>query len=93
MFEVPEWHKLHNITNHSLAWGGSEDTVIPIQNAHEGEIGLPNPDNDERHGQRWGLHYGLDCLVHVRECTICQQQQDMVGLQQRTRNECISVEA
>lgn len=81
MFEVTEGDKLDDVSEDRLSSGRSQDPVITIQHLHVAEVGIPDPDDDDRHGEVGGLDDSLPRVGHVGDDTVCQDQQDEVLLQ------------
>lgn len=80
ILELPEGHKLDNVTHYGLALGGAQDAIIPIQDLHVGEVCIAHTHDDDGHGQVGGPDNGLPCVSHIGHDTICQDQQDEVLL-------------
>lgn len=80
VFEVPEGHKLDNVTKHRFPLGGPQDAVIAVQHLHITEVRVAHSHDDDRHGQVGGMDDGLPGVSHVRDDTIGENQQDEILL-------------
>lgn len=72
MFEVTEGDKLDDVSEDRLSFGWSENPVIAIQHLHVTEVGVPNSNNNDRHGQVGRLDDGLPRVRHVSDDAIRQ---------------------
>lgn len=72
MFEVAEWHKLHNVPKDGFSFRRAEDSIITVQHLHVAEIRTANADDDDGHGQVGGVNDGLSCICHVCDYSIRQ---------------------
>lgn len=78
--ELPEGHKLHDVTERGLAPGGAQDTIVPVQGLHIREVSIAHPHDDDGHGQVGGAHDGLPRISHVGHHSVGQDQQNVVLL-------------
>lgn len=74
MFEVTEGDKLDNVSEDWLSFWRSQDPIIAIQHLHVAEVSVPDPDNDDGHGEVGGLDDGLPCVSHVGDDPVRQDQ-------------------
>lgn len=83
-FKVSEGHELDNVPQDRFSFWRAQDTVIPIQDLHVSEVGVPYTHDDD--GQRLvgGTHDGLPRVRHVGHHAIREDQQDVVFLAERT---------
>ena len=86
MFEVAEGDELDDVPEDRLSFGRSQDPVVAIQHLHVAEIGVPDPDDDDGHGEVRGVHNGLPRVRHVSDDAVRQDQQDEVFLAGRGEN-------
>lgn len=80
VFEVPEGHKLDDVSKDRLSLGRPQNPIITIQHLHVTEVSVPHSDDDDRHGEVGGVDNGLPGVSHVCDDTVCQDQQDEVLL-------------
>lgn len=81
VFEVPERDELDDVPQDGLSFRRSQDPIVAVQHLHVAEVGVPNPNDDDGHGEVGGLDDGLPCVSHVSNDTVCQDQQDEVLLE------------
>ena len=90
-----KWDKLYNVPFCWSAISSLQDPIVPVQEVHVTEVCIPYPHNDEGHGQTGGIDNGVPGLVHVRDDSISQQEQNIVSLFVKTRKhplyECVPV--
>lgn len=87
VFEVSEGDKLDDVSEDRLSFGRSQDPVVSIQHLHVAEISVPDPNNNDGHGQVGGLDNGLSRVGHVGDHTVRQDQQDEVLLMKEYQEE------
>lgn len=80
MFEVTEWHKLYDVTQHWFPFRRTKDSVIPVQHLHVSEICASNSHDYDRHGQVRGVDDRLSSVRHIRDHPVRQDEQDEVLL-------------
>lgn len=80
MFEVLERDKLDDVTEDRLAFGRTQDPIVPVKDLHVGEVSVAHSNDDDGHGQVRGVHNGLPCVRHVGDDAVRQDQQDEVFL-------------
>lgn len=80
VFEVPEGHKLDDVSKDRLALGRPQNPIVTIQHLHVTEVSVPHAHNDDGHGEVGGMDDGLPSVCHVRDDTVSQDQQDEVLL-------------
>lgn len=83
IFKLPEWYELHNVSHCSLASHGAQAPIVPIQELHGSEICIPDSDDDDGHGQTGGVDNGVTSLVHVRDDSISDDEENKVLLWRR----------
>lgn len=83
MFEVAEGDKLDDVPEDGFSFGRSQDPIVAVQHLHVAEVGVPDPDDDDGHGQVGGLDNGLPGVGHVGDDAVRQDQQDEVLLEER----------
>lgn len=80
MFEAAERDELDDVPQHRLPFGRAQDPVVAVQHLHVAEVGVPDPDDDDGHGEVGGLDDGLPGVGHVCDDAVRQDQQDEVLL-------------
>ena len=85
MLEVAEGDELDDVPEDGLSFRRSQDPVVAVQHLHVAEVGVPDPDDDDRHGEVGGLDDGLPRVGHVGDDAVRQDQQDEVLLRDRTQ--------
>lgn len=83
MFEVAEGDELDDVPEDGLSFGRPQDPVVAVQHLHVAEVGVPDPDDDDGHGEVGGLDDGLPGVGHVGDDAVGQDQQDEVLLKQK----------
>ena len=83
IFKLPVRYKLHDVSHRSLASRGAQAPVVSVQELHGSEICVPNPNNDDRHGQAGGVDDGIPGLVHVCDDSVSNDEEDKVLLWRR----------
>lgn len=72
--KVPEWDKLHDVSDRLLSCVGAQSAAVSIQKLHGGEVGIAHPDDNDGHGQLGGLHYSVTSFVHVTDHSVSNNQ-------------------
>lgn len=85
MFEVAEGDKLDDVPEDGLSFGRPKDPVVAVQHLHVAEVGVPDADDDDGHGEVGGLHDGLPRVGHVGDDAVRQDEQDEVLLEEERR--------
>lgn len=80
ILELPEWHKLHNVTHGSFACSRAQNSIISIQELHGAEVCPAYSNNYDGHGQTRGIDDGTTCLFHVRDHSISDDEENKVIL-------------
>lgn len=80
MFEVTKGDELDDVPEDRLSFGGTQDPVIAVQHLHVAEVGVPDSNDDDRHGEVGGLDDGLPRVRHVGDDAVRQDEQDEVLL-------------
>lgn len=78
MLELFELNKLNDISSDSLASGILQRFSITIQLLHQGEFFIADADHDNGARETGSSYYALDCLLHVVDFSVCQNQKHMV---------------
>ena len=91
MLEVAEGDKLDDVPEDRLSFRRSQDPVVAIQHLHVAEVGVPDPDDDDGHGEVGGLDDGLPRVGHVGDDAVRQDQQDEVLLRDRTQTSALII--
>ena len=79
--ELTEGDELHDVPHGSLASGGAQHAVVPVQELHGAEVGSAHADDDDGHGEAGGVDDGAARLVHVRDHAVGDDEQHKVLLQ------------
>lgn len=80
ILELPEWHKLDNVSDSWFSWRGPKNSIVTIKKLHGIEVCSPNTNNDDGHGQFWSINYGSSGLIKVCYHTIRYDQKYKVLL-------------
>jgi len=81
VLEVLEWHELDNVTVHEfLVFLRVQWLVIGIKNVHRGEVGFTYSNNDDAERQGASPHNLIDCLLHVVDDSVGDDQKNNVLL-------------
>lgn len=81
MLEFRERHKLHDVTFHVLAESfGVQWLVVCIKHVHGGKVCITNTDDNDRNWEGGSTHYLVNCLLHVHDLAISDDQKDQVLL-------------
>lgn len=86
ILELPEWHKLDDVSHGGLARLRAQTSIVSIQELHGTEVCPPYSDNDDRHGQTRGVDDGAACIIHVCDHSVSDDQQNVVLLQEKSNN-------
>ena len=78
--ELTEGDELHDVPHGSLASGGAQHAVVPVQELHGAEVGSAHADDDDGHGEAGGVDDGAARLVHVRDHAVGDDEQHEVLL-------------
>lgn len=84
VFEVAEGDELNDVPEDGLSFGWAQDPVVAVQHLHVAEVGVPDPNDDDGHGEVGSLNDGLPRVGHVGDDAVCQDQQDEVLLEDWT---------
>ena len=78
VLEVIERHKLHDIGSHILAVGARvESLVVAIKCLHRFKVGITNADDNDAEWILGASHDLIDCLVHIGDHTISDNNQNV----------------
>lgn len=91
MLEVAEGDELDDVPEDRLSFRRSQDPVVTVQHLHVAEVGVPDPDDDDGHGEVRGLDDGLPRVGHVGDDAVRQDQQDEVLLRDRTQTSALII--
>lgn len=91
MFEVPEGHKLDDVSKNRFSSRWIQDPFTTVQHLHVTEISIANANNNDGHGEVGGLNDGLPCVGHVSNDTICQDEEDEVLLFDTTKDKLLAL--
>jgi len=80
ILELPEWHKLDNVSDSWFSWWGSKNSIVTIKKLHSIKVCSSNTNNDNGHGQFRGINYGSSSLIKVCYYTIRYDQKYKVLL-------------
>jgi len=80
VLEVAERDELDDVPEDGFSFGRPQDPVVAVQHLHVAEVGVPDADDDDGHGEVGGLHDGLPGVGHVGDDAVRQDQQDEVLL-------------
>lgn len=81
-FEVSERDELHNVPEDRLALRWPQDAIVSIQDLHICEICIAHSDNDDGERLVGRSDNGFTCVRHVCDHAICEDEQDVVSLQE-----------
>lgn len=81
-FEVSEGHKLHNVPEDRFTLWWPQDSIISVQNLHVCEVGIAHTDNNNGERLVGGSNNGFTCVSHICHYTVCEDEQDVVSLQE-----------
>lgn len=84
VFEVAEGDELNDVPEDGLSFGWAQDPVVAVQHLHVAEVGVPDTNDDDGHGEVGSLNDGLPRVGHVGDDAVCQDQQDEVLLEDWT---------
>ena len=84
--ELPEWHKLDDVSHGRLSSLRTQASIVSIQELHGSEVRPPYPDYDDRHWQTRGVDDGVAGLVHVCDHSVSDDEQNVVLLQEENNN-------
>ena len=74
-----ELDELDDVSGYELAVGVSEADLVAVQLFHEGEISVAHANDDDGAGKLGQVVDGILSSRHIVDCTVCEQQEDMVG--------------
>ena len=78
VLEVVEGHKLHDIGSHILAVGARvKSLIVAIKCLHRFEVGITNADDNDAEWILRASHDLIDCLVHIGDHTIGDDDQNV----------------
>ena len=81
VFELSEWHELHNVSLHVfLVAHGVKGNLVRIEDVHALEIIAANANDDDREWKRAASHDLINRLLHIVDDTVGDNQKDIVLL-------------
>jgi len=80
VLELPVRHKLDDVSNGRLSDLRAQASIVPVQELHGTEVGPPDANDDDGHGQAGGVDDGAARLIHVCDHSVSDDQQNKVLL-------------
>ena len=80
LFKLPVWHKLDDVSHGGLAGLRAQTSIVSIEELHSSEVRPPYSYDDDGHGQTRGVDDGTAGVIHVRDHSVSDDQQNVVLL-------------
>ena len=75
--KLPELDKLNDVASGNVT-SGSEKLLVRIELLHGREVLVADPDDDDRHGERWGSNDGVLGGLEIGDDAVGQNEKDEV---------------